>query len=600
MHGRVWGGWGFLRVPGAGRGGPETSAVGWDSRSPLPLGEGAGGEEVAAVWKDMWIVTRARFEEVLVAKWQQMSTRTPRSVFIQNFQKELKLFLEHEPFEAALRAEAQKKDIPVGVLVKLLRQHVGQQLFQAEAQHAKWHTFVNTTEERLKDLLHLDCAIAARDNFMAATKVAVKDLLSSGFAAYGKYEVSAAFFDHIYKVQVAGLHEVALVMYQLLLRQVVVNCKQVPALPWEEHLLEMTEGSIPNIPSAMRVESSVFEKMSLGREILLRAVKDCTTYEAMAREMRMARDSIRAVDPYFYLEEEFFARHVPAVVEKHIFDKVLSTLPADPLDPTDASDVIGKGEGAYKRIAAIHACAMVRHSQPGVAKAVSGAMMIVRAMLDGEALSTKAVLSSSDFHQSVYRQCASFLVFEQSAGAATLGPPRFLYGPAAMAAHIQELDKALEAMRPLDLSALKVFRQFRWLLSHADDARIQKNIIEERRKRQNFLENCMLKDGAPIEDAPRPNLASALALAPSAPDTSSKQNDDHNKDNNNTGGASSSSREAPPAASGPPGKKLKQSKFSEADLDERLSLFLPKWMAQAKAAANGKSEGQAKAKAKKK
>lgn len=545
---------------------------------------------MAEAWPPMWTVTRGRFEEVLVAKWQQMSTKTPRAVFIQNFAPELKLFLEHGPFEAALEAETQKKEIPVAVLVKLLRQHVGQQLFQVEAQHAKWHSFVQSTEGRLKDLLHLDCTSQAYGNFVAASKVALKDLLSSGFAAYGKYEVACAFYGRNYKVQVAGLHEVPTVMFQLLLRQVVVNCKQVQAMPWEEHLLEMTGGSIPNIPTAIQVDKKLFQNIALGREVLQRAVKDCTTYDAFAREMRLARDSIRAVDPHFALEEEFFALHVPAMVEKHVYDKVLAALPGGELDPSDASKVIGQGEAAYKRIAGIQACAMVRHSLPAVGRAVGGAMMILRAMLDGEALAMKAVVSSSEFHQSVYRQCANFLVYEQPSALVALGQPRFFYGQAAMSHHIAEMDRAREAARLVEMSALKVFRQFRWLLSQADDARIQKNMVEERRKRQNFLENCMIKDAsgeesARSEAATHSNAKAAAAGAAGLPALTAGGKGE--EDRASTAAASSADGAA---AAAPPTKKHKGQPKQQDDMDERLSLFLPKRMAQAKSGAQAKTQ----------
>ena len=104
----------------------------------------------------MRTLTQARFEEVLVKRWQQMSTKTPRRVVSKTFQKELKMFLEEEAFDAAVKAEQENAEIPVAVLTRLLRQQVGQQLFQAEAQNAKWLAFLETTNKQLHDLIHLD------------------------------------------------------------------------------------------------------------------------------------------------------------------------------------------------------------------------------------------------------------------------------------------------------------------------------------------------------------------------------------------------------------------------------------------------------------
>ncbi len=75
-----------------------------------------------------------------------------------------------------------------------------------------------------------------------------------------------------------------------------------------------------------------------------------------------------------------------------------------------------------------------------------------------------------------------------------------MYGAAAMERHIDAMDKAVTANKPIDLGALKVFRQLRWLLSPADDSRIQKLIVDERRRRQNFLETRMIKDDTVPDD----------------------------------------------------------------------------------------------------
>ena len=56
------------------------------------------------------------------------------------------MFLEEEAFDAAVKAEEENAEIPVAVLTRLLRQQGGQQLFQAEAQNAKWLAFLETTQ----------------------------------------------------------------------------------------------------------------------------------------------------------------------------------------------------------------------------------------------------------------------------------------------------------------------------------------------------------------------------------------------------------------------------------------------------------------------
>jgi hypothetical protein len=290
----------------------------------------------------------------------------------------------------------------------------------------------------------------------------------------------------------------------------------------------------------------------------------------MARELRLARETLRSVDPYFSLDEDFFSKHVPTVVERHIFDKILGTLPAES-DPMDASSVVDKGEMAYKAMAGIHASAMVRHSVPALGKAVNGAMMIARAMLDGESLAAIGAHNSSEFHRHVYRLCGNYLVYSfvkpvKILGASTV---RYVYGLAAMKEHVKELDNAVAGTRPIELGALKLFRQFRWLLTPDEDIRIQKLIMVERHKRQNLLEGRMLQDckvdsdiGDGMGEA-KPTSSAIVSIGLEGQDGSIS---------GTVGLLSTSSSSAHAPAS-------KKTKTSDPGVEARLALFLPKWVA---------------------
>ena len=100
-------------------------------------------------------------------------------------------------------------------------------------------------------------------------------------------------------VHVSNLTEVHIVMCQLLLRQSVVNTGQNNAMPWQERLESALGGSIPGITEQARVDASVLQGISGAREILSNVLRDCRTYDAMARELRLVRDSVRAIDPSF-------------------------------------------------------------------------------------------------------------------------------------------------------------------------------------------------------------------------------------------------------------------------------------------------------------
>ena len=207
--------------------------------------------------------------------------------------------MEEEFLIVAVQADMERKDIPLAVLSQMLRHRVGQHLFQSEAQDVKWKAFVEDTRELLRDMMQKGWGPKEQEGFMATSKHVVKDLLQTGLQMYGKYEVCLEFYGHTYIVYVSNLNEVAPVMYQLLLREFVVKNGQIAPLPWEQHLLQ-TLGTTPKEhPEDNEVHPTTLQNMSGAREVIQEILKDCGTYDAMARALRQARESIRAIDPYF-------------------------------------------------------------------------------------------------------------------------------------------------------------------------------------------------------------------------------------------------------------------------------------------------------------
>ena len=330
--------------------------------------------------------------------------------------------------------------------------------------------------------------------------------------------------------------------------------------------MSATGGRIPGIPEACRVDEACYRKICDGRETLLEVLKECSTYGGMAREMRLARDSVHPIDKYFYLED-FFVQQVPSLVQKLVFDKVLGALPGGELNALDASNVIGRAETAYKEITAIHASAMVRHSLPTLAKAVNGAMMIVKAMLDGESLTDKASSKSSEFHRLVHQRCASTCIYEYQKPVKMNGEMvKFLYGTAAVKKHIEKVDTRVANSQPVDLAGLKLFRQYRWLMTSEEDVRIQKMIMDERRKRQNFLEGRMLKDAgaAELAEGPTSRKGSGQLVSAGVPAVGGRS-----RASGSSAGPTPSSSSASAAATQPPQKKVKV----DPEMDAKMALF---------------------------
>ena len=274
--------------------------------------------------------------------------------------------------------------------------------------------------------------------------------------------------------------------------KVVLNSGQVSELPWEQHLRSAMGGTIKGVSETVNVEPKLLQGIRGAREIVLDAIRDCSTYDGMAREMRHTRDTVRAIDPYFYLEE-FFCRVVPPAVEKKVYDSVLDLLPSGDPD-CDAEKTLDNAGALYTKLKAIQTSDLVLHSLPAVGKDVQGAITIFKAMMDGESLSSTAVRTSSEFHVSVYSRCADFLTAQRKAQGGSVVATT-LWGTLAMQEHVGRFKEKVEAAsQTISLENLRLFRQFRWLLPPADDVLVQKVIMAERKKRQNILQARMLTD----------------------------------------------------------------------------------------------------------
>jgi len=378
--------------------------------------------------------------------------------------------------------------------------------------------------------------------------------------------VTGTYLGQKYGVNVPNLNEVPSVMFQLYLRQTLMNSGLIHAMPWEEHIKKALGGTIPGVSEVARVDATIMRNIADGREVALAAIRDCTSYSDMARELRLARDTIKEIDSYFYLEFDFFCNEVPGLIETFLFADAVKALSTNEPVGTDAEMLVSRGEQAYKLIAGISASAEARYSLPTVGKAITGAMLIVKSMIDGESVVAKAVQASSEFHKKIYEACSNYLVYFKP-GTATSSATKPVRASAAMAALLKQLEQDLTECKAIDLGCLKVFRQFRWLLSPSEDARIQKLIVEERRKRQNMLETHMIKDAQPgdpaLTDAPPSAAAAAAPAAPSRPAPSSD--------------VAAKSSKAAKTETEPPKKKLKP--VASDVIDDRMKLFMPKWMA---------------------
>ncbi|CAK0874984.1 unnamed protein product [Prorocentrum cordatum] len=140
---------------------------------------------------------------------------------------------------------------------------------------------------------------------------------------------------------------------------------------------------------------------------------------------------------------------------------------------------------------------MVAHSAETVRDQVNAALLIVRSVIDGESLNQAGMQKASAFHKQVYQKCEMFMVHDNGDTCLVDGRKvMYLYGADAMKARLMSLSSDIEK-GAVDLTSLKVFRQFRWLLTPQEDLVVKRCVTEERRKRQNILEKGMIMD-APL------------------------------------------------------------------------------------------------------
>ena len=151
---------------------------------------------------------------------------------------------------------------------------------------------------------------------------------------------------------------------------------------------------------------------------------------------------------------------------------------------------------------------LVKFQDRSVYRAVDGAVLIIKGVIDGTALPSKGSVGVSDFHRQVYDGLANLLTAKSS----VLGSPGkcvHLCGPAAMEKLLADFGRKLASPKSgVDLNDCFVFRQFRWMLPIEWDTKISKLVADLRKRRAHLLEKKMICDGD-SEDGELPKDAAA-------------------------------------------------------------------------------------------
>ena len=185
---------------------------------------------------------------------------------------------------------------------------------------------------------------------------------------------------------------------------------------------------------------------------------------------------------------------MPKLVEKQF----LAELPDGPGPEFQKGFSLEDGESVLAALNKVLRSPLVRYTGKPLTTSVEGGVLIVKSMVEATSLPAKSVSTVSDFHSKVYERCANFCIYEkrvpQQKGKVRVS---YVYGFKAMELHCADLEATLAKKDPsLRLPSLRLFREFRWLLPHQLDVKIQKLINEERKRRQNLLDGRMLLDGA--------------------------------------------------------------------------------------------------------
>ena len=448
-------------------------------------------------WQEMWTICCDRFEECTAQKWRAMRARTPRNIFVTRFKPVVRKFLHAESLDTVIQNIADKEPLNELALSELLKKSLGQALFSAEADQNKWSSFLGVCRKRLDDLIHSNWTPEEASSFHQAMRNQCRLLLQSGMDVPDKIELSAVMFGENWKMTVPSIWDVPTRLYHVLLRQIAVQNKQVRLYPWEDHLIKAFSGVIPGIPEAMKLPQDLIGHMSAARDVGVPLVQNYTSYGTMLKELKDGKDDLNSLDIHHHLDVEFLEHKMSTVTEKLVRGTALSYFPDLDIKPGAKLPTLADAENAHNSLQTLMRSSLVQYSPQGPAslfKSLSGATVIVRAMLDGQSLLATQVLTSSEFHKQIVARCANYLHCEKVTKNKKGGQNKVVFGAEAMAIKLETLRAELSADKVQNLEHIKVFRQFRWLLTAEWDREITKIQKEQTRKRKFMLEGRMIKD----------------------------------------------------------------------------------------------------------
>jgi hypothetical protein len=239
-------------------------------------------------WPQGWDVIKHRLEDVFMHQCQQMAaTGVSRQMFLSVFSKELDLFVDSNNVMAIESSVANNLEPPAVAWEDVVSSKLGLTLYAAEAPLASWKDHIHDVKTSIVDLR--DGGFIEEDVLFFKERMTLKvgEIIDSGRRCIDDRLQMLVICGSQVELAVNTLDDTWRLPLYVLLTSCCVNSNILPALPWEEHLMELRlDRLLPETPSCIKPPLGLLSGALECRSHANAVLKGDTTYEAIGEEPR--------------------------------------------------------------------------------------------------------------------------------------------------------------------------------------------------------------------------------------------------------------------------------------------------------------------------
>lgn len=237
----------------------------------LALGCLCGRLHVPDRYPEVWGHVSATIDSILKWHWEQKQSKdsfVDRDVWVATHSDAVFAILVRKDFDALVQATASQMPCPEGPLASVMQSALGLSLFRAEGKIFQLHAFIQTCEDRARDLIHNgfpeEDIVAYHENAASQIKI----LAAAGHDVLFRRGPKRLmlFLNERVEVYPTSLHDIKDWILEGTARSLAISNGQLNRFPWELVLFE--DAPLPNFGRTEKVPESLLVQARNGRKVM--------------------------------------------------------------------------------------------------------------------------------------------------------------------------------------------------------------------------------------------------------------------------------------------------------------------------------------------